>query len=72
MIGFGQDVRNLSNSDLIINHLLENTIPFIKDKNSSKPNFRLYLTTNESTVNWKQERLSKWQILDKKPKTLKQ
>ena len=72
MIGFGQDLRSFSSSDLIINHLLKNTIPFIKDKNSPKPNFIFYLTTQESSINWNEERLSKWQILDKKPKKLKQ
>ena len=59
MIGFGQDVRDFSSSDLIITHLLKNTIPFIKDKNSPKPNFRFYLEKQESLINWNDKRFSK-------------
>ena len=71
-IGFGQDVRAFSSCDIIINQLLENTVSFIKYKDAPKKDFRFYLTTQESSINWKEERLSKWQILDKKSKKLKQ
>jgi hypothetical protein len=71
MIGFGQDLRSFSSYDLIINHLLKNTIPFIKDKNSPKPNFRFYLEKQEFLINWNDERFSKWEISNKKQQKLK-
>ena len=72
IVGFGQDVRGFSTYDIIINQLLENTASFIKDKNAPKTNFRFYLTSQQSSLNWNAARLSKWQILEKRPKELKQ
>lgn len=72
IVGFGQDVRGFSTYDIIINQLLENTASFIKDKNAPKTNFRFYLTSQESSLNWNEARLSKWQILEKRPEELNQ
>tara|TARA_B110000196_G_scaffold118005_1_gene102505 strand:+ start:523 stop:777 length:255 start_codon:yes stop_codon:yes gene_type:complete len=72
IIGFGQDVKNFTHCDIMINQLLEHTVSFIKHKNAPKTKFRFYLTTQESSINWNKERLSKWEISDKKPEKLKQ
>ena len=66
IIGFGQDMRKASNCDIIINQLIESTVSFIKHKNVPKKKFRFYLITQESSINWNEERFSKWQILEKK------
>ena len=72
MIGFGQDFRGFSKCDIIINQVLENTVSFIKDKNTPKTEFRFYLNNKTFPINWNEERFSKWQIIDKKDKKLKQ
>jgi hypothetical protein len=71
MIGFGQDLKPVSSSDLIINHLFKKTIPFIKDRNSPKPDFRFYLEKKESLINWDDQQFSKWKISEKQQHTLK-
>ena len=71
MIGFGQDVRGFSKCDIIVNQVLENTVSFIKDKSTTKTEFRFYLNNQKSSVNWNEERFSKWQIIDKKRKETK-
>lgn len=35
-IGVGQDLRDFSKCDIVINHFLENTTSFIKDNKKSK------------------------------------
>ena len=65
-IGFGQDLRGFSKCDIIINQVLENTTSFIKDKKTPKPEFRFYLKNQRSSINWNQEKFSKWQIVYKK------
>jgi hypothetical protein len=72
LIVFGQDVRNFSSSDIIINQLLQNTFSFIEYKNTPKIEFRFYLTTKKSSINWNDKRFCKWQILDEKAKIIKQ
>ncbi len=69
MIGFGQDLRGFSKCDIIVNQVLENTVSFIKDNNTSKTEFRFYLNNEKPSINWNKERFSKWQIIDKKDKT---
>jgi len=68
MIGFGQDSRSFNKCDLIINQVLENTASFIKDKKTIKPEFRFYLINKKTSINWKEKKLSKWQIIDKRKK----
>ena len=72
MIGFGQDLRGFNKYDIIINQVLENTVSFIKDRNAPKAEFRFYLNNQKSSINWNEERFSRWQIIDKKDKRLKQ
>ena len=67
-IGFAQDVRNYSSCDVIVNQLIENTVSFIKYKNTPKTNFRFYLTAQGSSINWDQEGLSKWKISEQNAK----
>lgn len=62
IIGFGQALNSFKSSDVIINHLLEKTIPFIKEKRSAKPNFNLYLNKKESSINWNDKVYIKWGI----------
>ena len=64
LISFGQDIKVFSSTDIVINQLLENTVSFIKYKNTPKTDFRFYLTAKESHINWDEKRLSKWQIFD--------
>ena len=68
MIGFGQDLRGLNKCDIIINQILENTVGFIKDRNTPKEEFRFYLNNQKSLINWNEERFSRWQVIDKKLK----
>ncbi len=63
VIVFGQDLLSpFSSSELVVNHLLKKTIPFIKDKNSPKSNFRFYLDKQESLINWDDNRFYKWEV----------
>ena len=71
-IGFGQDLRGFSKCDIIVNQVLENTVSFIKDKSTTKTEFRFYMNNEKSSINWNEKRFSKWQIIDKKEKQLKQ
>ena len=65
-IGVGQDVRGFSKCDVVINQFLENTADFIKDIKKPKTTFRFYLKNQRSSINWNQEKFSKWQIVYKK------
>ena len=71
ILGFTQELRYFNHYDIIINQVLENTASFIKDKNTPEINFRFYLVTEGSSVNWNQKRFSKWQILEDNTKQLK-
>jgi hypothetical protein len=64
----GQNLSPFSSSDVVVNQIIKNTIPFIKDLNTPKPNFRFYITKEESLINWSDKRFYKWEILDKKVK----
>ena len=71
-VSFGQDLRGFNKYDIIVNQVLENAVSFIKDRNTPKTEFRFYLKNQKSSINWSEERFSKWQIIDKKDKQLKQ
>ena len=66
MFGHGQDFRPITSCDLMINQLLENTIGFLRNKNAPKLNFKSSLETNESSINWNEDRLLKWQIPERR------
>ena len=70
-IGFGQDIRVFTKYDLIVNQVLENTVSFIKEKNTPKTEFRFYQYHQQPFINWNEEKYSKWQITDQKDKKLK-
>jgi hypothetical protein len=71
MIGLGQDIRVFTKYDLMVNQVLENTVSFIKEKNTPKTEFRFYQYHNRPFINWNEEKFSKWQITDQKDKKLK-
>jgi hypothetical protein len=72
MILFGQELREFNKYDIIINQVLENSVSFIKDKNTPKKEFKFYLNNQKSSIDWSDKRLSKWQIVDKKINGIKQ
>jgi len=68
VISFGQDLRIFNKCDIIINQVIENTVSFIKDKNTARTEFRFYLNDESSSMDWNEKRFSKWQITGKKRK----
>ena len=73
MISFGQDIRNFTIKDLIINQVLENTINYIENKN--KVTFKVDVPPMNNSINWNDLRLvikksnwynHKWQIIELK------
>ena len=72
MFGFGQDLRVFNKSDIIINQILGNTVSFIMEKNTPKTEFKFNLIYKKPSINWNEERFSKWQIIYKNDKKLKQ
>ena len=68
MIGFGQDLRIFNKCDILINQVIENTVSFIKYKNTPRTEFRFYLNDEPSSMDWNEKRFSKWQIIGKKCK----
>ena len=77
IISSGQNLNNdiehnfrYNTCDLMINQILENTIKFIGERKETKANFRFYLESKESLINWNDKRLSKWNISNKSTKKL--
>jgi len=72
MIGFGQDNKEFTIKDLIINQVLENTINYIKNKNKVTCTFKVDvppMNNNDfppmnNNLGWNDLRLHKWQIID--------
>ena len=72
MIGFVQDLKVFNKSDIIINQILENTVSFIMEKHTPKAEFKFNLIDKKPSINWNEEKFSKWQIIYKNDKKLKQ
>ena len=68
LTGLAQELRDFNKCDIIINQVLENTASFIANKRTIKTKFRFYLNNKKSSLNWNEQRLSKWQIIDTKLK----
>ncbi|MDA9669120.1 hypothetical protein N9T62_01000 [bacterium] len=62
MISFGQEFTSFKSSDVVINHLLGTTIPYLKQKNKPKPIFNYRLNPQESIINWNDKKIIKWGI----------
>ena len=65
MISIGQEFNSFKSSDVVINHLLGTTIPYLKQKNKPKPIFNYYLNPQESIIDWNDEKFIKWGIHNK-------
>lgn len=70
IVVYTQDLKCFSTSDLIINHILSNTAEFIKKKKENEINFRFYINTDKTNIDWNKEKFSKWQIFEIKKKTI--
>ncbi|HJN63369.1 MAG TPA: hypothetical protein QGG91_01495 [Flavobacteriales bacterium] len=66
LIGFGQDNREFTIKDLIINQVLENTINYIKNKNKVTYTFKVDVPPMNNNLGWNDLRLHKWQIIEPK------
>jgi len=66
LIGFGQDNREFTIKDLIINQVLENTINYIKNKNKVTYTFKVDVPPMNNNLWWNDLRLHKWQIIEPK------
>jgi hypothetical protein len=64
-ISIGQEFNSFKSSDVVINHLLGTTIPYLKQKNKPKPIFSYHLNLQESIINWNDKKLIKWGIYNK-------
>ena len=62
MISIGQEFNSFKSSDVVINHLLGTTIPYLKQKNKPKPIFNYHLNPQESIINWNDKKFIKWGI----------
>lgn len=62
MISLGQGFNSFKSSDVVINHLLGTAIPYLTEKNKTKPKFNYHLNTQESIINWNDKKLIKWGI----------
>tara|TARA_Y100000385_G_C12976237_1_gene586298 strand:- start:841 stop:1095 length:255 start_codon:yes stop_codon:yes gene_type:complete len=69
IVVYAQDVKCFSTYDLIINHVLTNTAEFIKKKKENEINFRFYINTDKTNIDWNKEKFAKWQILEIKKKS---
>ena len=65
MISIGQEFNSFKSSDVVINHLLGTTIPYLKQKNKPKPIFNYNLNPQESIINWNDKKFIKWGIHNK-------
>jgi hypothetical protein len=65
MISIGQEFNSFKSSDVVINHLLGTTIPYLKQKNKPKPIFNYHLNPQESIINWNDKKFIKWGIHNK-------
>ena len=65
MISLGQEFNSFKSSDVVINHLLGTTIPYLKQKNKPKPIFNYHLNPQESIIDWNDEKFIKWGIHNK-------
>jgi|TARA_B100001094_G_scaffold72686_1_gene68971 hypothetical protein len=65
MISIGQEFNSFKSSDVVINHLLGTTIPYLKQKNKPKPIFNYHLNPQESIIDWNDEKFIKWGIHNK-------
>ena len=65
MISIGQEFNSFKTSDVVINHLLGTTIPYLKQKNKPKPIFNYHLNPQESIIDWNDEKFIKWGIHNK-------
>jgi len=65
MISIGQEFNSFKSSDVVINHLLGTTIPYLKQKNKTKPIFNYHLNPQESIIDWNDEKFIKWGIHNK-------
>jgi hypothetical protein len=66
LIGFGQDNREFTIKDLIINQVLENTINYIKNKNKVTYTFKVDVPPMNNNLGGNDLRLHKWQIIEPK------
>ena len=66
MIGFGQEVKLLKKSDILINQVLENTFSFINEKKIKKTPIKFKLIKKEPLIDWNDSRLFKWKIINDK------
>ena len=66
MIGFGQDNKEFTIKNLIINQVLENTINYIKNKNKVTYTFKVDVPPMNNNLDWNDLRLHKWQIIGPK------
>jgi hypothetical protein len=62
IISFGQGFNSFKSSDVVINHLLGTTIPYLTEKNKPKPKFNYHLNTQESIINWNDKKFIKWGV----------
>ena len=58
-------MNSFKSSDIVINHLLSTTIPYLKQKNKPKPIFNYDLNPQESIINWNDKKFIKWGIHNK-------
>jgi hypothetical protein len=65
MISIGQEFNSFKSSDVVINHLLGTTIPYLKQKNKPKLIFNYHLNPQESIIDWNDEKFIKWGIHNK-------
>ena len=65
MISLGQEFNSFKSSDVVVNHLLGTTIPYLKQKNKPKPIFNYHLNPQESIINWNDKKFIKWGIYNK-------
>ena len=65
MISLGQEFNSFKSSDVVVNHLLGKTIPYLKQKNKPKPIFNYHLNPQESIIDWNDEKFIKWGIHNK-------
>ena len=65
MISLGQEFNSFKSSDVVVNHLLGKTIPYLKQKNKPKPIFNYHLNPQESIINWNDKKFIKWGIHNK-------
>lgn len=65
MISLGQEFNSFKSSDVVVNHLLGTTIPYLKQKNKPKPIFNYHINPQESIINWNDKKFIKWGIHNK-------